>query len=454
MTRSPDPIGPAPGPVVERGRIVRDVVDGPCAYFSRLATAGPYTFLSGLAVDNSGNKPDGIDVLPPYYLSRPEQARSETEFFYKRYVERLPELHSSIGDVVQIETWVPEKKLGPAFLETTRGPGFHDVPEERPTSALISTGNLVHDFASVVHTGIAVSPRYGTSKQVVPASEGYHESFKDKNYGSSFTGGAPFNEAITGGGMVFTVGDTAVDWATRDIHPKAKVDPFVAWGSEIASETEFVLTRLEQYLSRVGATLDDVVHMTVYLTHFEDLAELDRVWRKRFATDPPARTVIPCSGLLIPAYEGTDLHHRDRAVRMEQIAQSINPGGGYTKQIVSTGARPLGHESEAIKAGPLLWTSNVVAGDASGLHTAPDIASQLDYLFTRLDAICQAGGTSLSNLVRLRAFVTEPVDGYAVYTMLRKAVPEDPPTVAVTAVPGPLHVPGARVALDAVAYVP
>ena len=139
---------------------------------------------------------------------------------------------------------------------------------------------------------------------------------------------------------------------------------------------------------------------------------------------------------------------------MESMCQSIRPGFGVEKEVVSTDAETLSHDSEAIRARPLLWISGQLAGDADGLRTAPDTPSQLAYIFRRLDDICQAGGTTVQNLLRLRAYVTDVRDTYAVYSALKAAVPSDPPCVAITGVPGPLQVPGCSVIVDAVAYVP
>jgi enamine deaminase RidA (YjgF/YER057c/UK114 family) len=107
-----------------------------------------------------------------------------------------------------------------------------------------------------------------------------------------------------------------------------------------------------------------------------------------------------------------------------------------------------------VKAGPLLWISGQYAGGAKGLHSRPDTASQLEYLFGRLDEICRAGGTSLDQLVRVRVFLADERDSYLVYAALKDAVPSDPPSVLVTGVPGPFPIPGATVMMDAVAHVP
>jgi 2-iminobutanoate/2-iminopropanoate deaminase len=132
----------------------------------------------------------------------------------------------------------------------------------------------------------------------------------------------------------------------------------------------------------------------------------------------------------------------------------IRPGYGAEKEVVSTGTPPLGHESEAVKGGPLLWISGQMAADRGGLLTPEHTSAQLPYIFGRLRDICEAGGTELANMLLLRAFVTDVRDGYAVYGALREWIPNDPPAVSIVEVPGPLAVPGASVVVDGVAYVP
>ena len=102
----------------------------------------------------------------------------------------------------------------------------------------------------------------------------------------------------------------------------------------------------------------------------------------------------------------------------------------------------------------MLWVSGRIAGDGDGLKSGPSTANQLGHIFSRLEKICEVGGTSLRNLLRIRAYLTDVRDTGAVYAALKRAVPSDPPCVAITGVPGPLQWPGATVIVDAIAYVP
>ncbi len=431
-------------------RVVEDVVDGGGLYFSRLAAAGPYVFMAGVAVDGSGRIAKEAQVAPPYHLSASAHGVEQTRYIYNRYVEGLNSLGSSINEMLQVEQFIPHKVYADPYLDTSRGAGF--MERGRPTSALLATGDLAPEGCVINPTGIAVIPGEGIQKEIPPASTGYHESLAQPEFGDTYAEEGPFNEVVTAGPYVFTVGDVAINWETRDIEDGVKVEDFIWWGSEIRNEAEFLLTRLETYLSRVGVTLADVVHTTIYLLDIGDYFELDRVWKRRFPENPPARTVVPVRGLGAPRLEAPNLGHQQKAVKMEHLTQSIRPGFGATREIISTGAETLAYESEAIKAGSLLWISQLV-GPARVGASVPDVREQLEHIFSRLDQICRAGGTSLQNLVRLRAFVTNVQDSYAVYSALKEAVPADPPSVMVTAVPAPLPFPGCSVIVDGVAHI-
>jgi len=430
------------------GRVVTGLVEGNGVYCSRAAAGGPYVFLASPAVDGEGRFAEEAGVAPPYHLSPSAHVRFQTRFIFDRYKEALAELGSSIDDVVQVEQYIQRKVHADGYLETSRGPGF--MERGRPGSALIPTGDFVPEGCVVNPTGIAVIPGEGIAKEIL--TPGAQDPGKRPELGSAYAEEPVYNEVVTAGGYVFTVGDWSSDYETG-IHPDAKTPDWIWWGNEARNEAQFIFPILRQRLEAAGTTLANAVHCTVFLVDLADQYEVDLVWREVFPDVPPARTVIPVRGLGAPRREDARTH-AEGAMKLETMFQSIRPGFGVEKEAVTTGAEPLGHESEAIRAGPLLWTSAVLAGGRDGLRTRPETPSQLAYVFRRLAEICEAGGTSLQNLLRVRAFVTDPSDGYAVYASLREAVPDDPPCVAVTGVPGPLQVPGCTVAVDAVAFVP
>ena len=430
-------------------RQAHDIVDGGGLYFSHAVTAGPFVFLAGVAADESGGVAADARVEAPYAISSQAQVVRQTEYVFNKYKQRLEALGGTANDFVQVEQHIPYKKYADGYIDTSRGPEF--MAKGRPTSALLATGDLLPHGCVINPTGIAVIADGEVKKEIPGSSAGYQEGLTKGEYGDSYADEGPFNEIVTAGGYVFTVGDISNDWELGEIPPGTRVSQHVWWGNEIRNETEYLLERLKGWLESVDTGLENLVHVSVYLIDMDDIFELDRVWKTVWPSDPPARTVIPCRSLGVPRFEGEGLNHRDGAVKTEFIARSTRPGFGIEREAVSSGNDPLLHEAEAMKAGNLLWISGQFAGGVDGLATKPGTAEQLDHIMGTLDATCKAGGTSIDRLVRLRAFLTDPEEAPLVYGALKKAVPSNPPTVMVTGVPGPFPVPGATVMLDAVA---
>jgi enamine deaminase RidA (YjgF/YER057c/UK114 family) len=432
-----------------KARVVKDLVEGNGLYYSRIAAGGPWIFLASTAADHVGMLAADARVKPPYHLSPAAQVRYQTEYILNRYKEGLAELGSSFDDIVQVEQYIQLKAHADGYLEVSRAPGYLD--HDRPSSALVPTGTFLPEGCVVNPMGIAVIPDPEKGFKKGPAFSGHPYPGLPLTFGSHYEKEAPVGEIITAGPYVFcTV--TAADIKVG-LRPDVKVADYVWWGNEIRNEARFAGEALAKKLAAVGTTLENVVHCTVHLNEIEDLYELDLVWKKLFPVAPPARTVTPVPGLFLPRREGAKTH-AEGALKMELQFRSIRPGFGANKEIVSTGDEPLSWESEAVRAGSLLWITGQFAGGPDGLKTAPDTDSQIAYIFKRLDGICRAGGTTLGNLLRLRGYVTDVRDSRLIYAALKRAVPTEPPCVCITSIPGPFQIPGASVMIDAVAYVP
>ena len=429
-------------------RRVTDVVDGGGLYFSRLAAAAGYVFFAGPAVDEWGSLAPEARVKPPYHQSPSAQVRAQTSYALGRVKEGLVSLGSSIDDVCQVEQYIQYKSHADGYLETSRGKGF--MERNRPGSALLETGDFVPSGAVVTPTGIAIVPAHGRRKEI--HSSGLPTPGLHPEMGDSYTEEAPYSEIVVAGAYVFNT-VWASDYETG-VHPEVKVAQWVWWGNEARNEIRFNLNqRLKPRLEHMGSDLSNVVHATVYLTELEDLYEVDRVWREVFPENPPARTVVPVRGLGSPRWEGAR-NHRDGGTKTEAMFQSLRPGFGAEKTVISTGRPPLTHESEGVVGGDLLWISGQIAGNEDGPVTGPDPIEQARYAFSRIEEICEAAGTDVSQLLRIRGYVTDLQASYAIYAVLRERVPQDPPTVSVTTVPGPLFIPGCTLIIDAVAFVP
>jgi 2-iminobutanoate/2-iminopropanoate deaminase len=108
----------------------------------------------------------------------------------------------------------------------------------------------------------------------------------------------PYSQGIKAGGFVFTAGQLPLDPATGQLA-----------GSDIATQTERVLTNIEAVLKAAGTSMDHVVKTTVFLKNMSDFAAMNEVYARHFKDSPPARSTIQVGGLA-----------KDASVEIEAVA--------------------------------------------------------------------------------------------------------------------------------------
>jgi len=96
----------------------------------------------------------------------------------------------------------------------------------------------------------------------------------------------PYEQAIGGGGFLFTSGQIALDPATGN---------FLAGSME--EETERVIHYLEGILTEAGLKLEDVIKTTVYLTDLNNFGRVNQVYEKFFGESKPARACVQVAAL-------------------------------------------------------------------------------------------------------------------------------------------------------------
>ena len=64
-------------------------------------------------------------------------------------------------------------------------------------------------------------------------------------------------------------------------------------------QTAYVLDNLKKTFEAAGSSLDQVVKAQVFLTDLNNFHGFDTAW-KRYFKQPPPRTTIGCTGLLVP----------------------------------------------------------------------------------------------------------------------------------------------------------
>jgi 2-iminobutanoate/2-iminopropanoate deaminase len=96
----------------------------------------------------------------------------------------------------------------------------------------------------------------------------------------------PFSQGIEMDGWVFTSGQLPIDPATGQLVT-----------GDVQAQTRQVIANLKAILKQAGASLEDVVKATVFITDMRDFESVNRVYAEFFPKDPPARSCIEVPAL-------------------------------------------------------------------------------------------------------------------------------------------------------------
>ncbi|HEY4717638.1 MAG TPA: Rid family detoxifying hydrolase [Anaerolineales bacterium] len=116
------------------------------------------------------------------------------------------------------------------------------------------------------------------------------------------------------------------------------------------------------------------------------------------------------------------------------------------------GARPLGPYSPAIRIGGFIFASGHIGMDAhTGKLVSGGVEAETHQALTNLKAVLEAGGSSLSQVVKTTLFLTNITDFAKVNQIYAEFFTSEPParsTIQVAALPG-----GALFEIEAIATV-
>ena len=96
----------------------------------------------------------------------------------------------------------------------------------------------------------------------------------------------PYSQAVEAAGLLFISGQLPIDPATGNMAP-----------AEIKAQTEAVIKNLESILVSQGLTLENVLKTTVYMADLSRFAQMNEVYGKFFARNPPARATVEVKAL-------------------------------------------------------------------------------------------------------------------------------------------------------------
>ena len=87
--------------------------------------------------------------------------------------------------------------------------------------------------------------------------------------------------------IIFTTGQVALDKEGNVVHP-----------NDAAKQAEFIFESLNKILNEAGASLDDAVKATVYVTDMNDFSKISEVRNQYFKNSEPVSTLVEVSKLV------------------------------------------------------------------------------------------------------------------------------------------------------------
>jgi 2-iminobutanoate/2-iminopropanoate deaminase len=108
----------------------------------------------------------------------------------------------------------------------------------------------------------------------------------------------PYSQAIEAGGWLYLSGQIPIDPKTNQL----------VLGT-IEEQTERVLKNAEEVLAAAGASLQNVVKVTLFLANMEDFPKVNVTYSKFFKSVPPARSTVQVARL-----------PRDVGIEVEMVA--------------------------------------------------------------------------------------------------------------------------------------
>jgi len=174
---------------------------------------------------------------------------------------------------------------------------------------------------------------------------------------------------------------------------------------DAGKQTERAMENLKAVLEASGASFDDVVKTTIFLTDLADFGKVNEVYGRYFHETPPARATVQVAAL-----------SRGALVAIEGVAikrgGDIGPGGAVA--VSSKGApKAIGPYSQGVEvgAGSLLFVSGQIPVDpATGELVQGDIGAQTERVMENLKAILSSAGASFDDVVKTNVYVIDLVN--------------------------------------------
>jgi enamine deaminase RidA (YjgF/YER057c/UK114 family) len=435
--------------------------------------AGDWIFCSGTMstdFDTAVSAPDGF--IDPDALHRPQAWDYERlQLQSHGTLSRLRDIFAAAGgdlrtDTIRVEQFFRSPHPTQEDFDTTRdtwAEGISITPyldvrdeyidEARPPSMGFGVTDLI---IPGIDLQVDMLGKVGVDKVRYEVPEGWPSPL------------AGYSPAIRHGDWIGLAGELATDWKgdwMSEVHmgrtgitdPQTRPNEYLWYGDPMELQVDLVLRKLQATAESAGTSLKNCVNAVCYIGHPHDYPSFDRVWKRWFPENPPARTVIPYAGLGGKGWRfeaQMDLVSDGASIRTEWIESSSAP-------------QPFGQEAQAVKAGDLLFFGSLRAVDERGVlaesakvpagmerYVSPG-KLQMRQILENMSGIAEAAGSSLENVCRMRVFVDDWSAIAPAIDEIERAFPKDPPAVSLHRVNGtPMLAPGVHVLVDAIGYAP
>jgi enamine deaminase RidA (YjgF/YER057c/UK114 family) len=260
---------------------IRSAAPQPMANYTEAFRVGNLIFAAGqIASDFVTGVPAEARVHPnfPYYGSN---IKLQTRFILENFKKTFAAAGSSLANVVKAQVFLTDLNNFNGFDEVWRE-YFPSDPPPRTTvgvSGLLGAGpDQLIEIDLVAHSGDSSHTvvKSGSPKPI-----------------------ANYSEAFVVEGLVFAAGQLASDFVTG-IPPEASTNKgFPFYGSEIKQQTRYILDNLAATFEATGSSLGSVFKAQVFMTDLANFNAFDEVWKEYFSGNPPARTTVATTGLLV-----------------------------------------------------------------------------------------------------------------------------------------------------------
>ena len=413
---------------------LEDGVPKPIMPYSPAIRVGDWVFIAGQLAS------DFKTGLPKELVPNPESditgLQLQSDFIFRNMAQTVQAAGCNMStDTVKLWEWFVSNK--PSIKDISQGNNAHDVDVKNYERSFHHAFN--NNFPSRSSIGVKELMWLGTKIELEVMCLNTEDKPIYHNIGSE-------NEtpgALRKGDWVFISNQNPTNH-------KGEIP------ESLEAQINVVMSKVAELLECSDSSLDNAVKAEVFISNPKDFDAFDQVWKKWFPVNPPARFVLPRSGM-----QASDS-------KVEVSMMSLINDSALSKKTIETSEapEPLGHEPQAVQVDYLLFYSTQMAFDSSGEiaegmtrnNAAPwygrPAQAQMRYMMSNINTIAEAAGSSVENIVRRACFhndlqwFAESIEEWARY------FPNDKPASTTIGLNDSLVIEGSNTLLDLIAYVP